>query len=153
MLVKDLMSTKLLTVSPQATVRACAHKLEQLNIGALPVVEKGDLVGFITDRDICCRVVGMGRNPETTTVKDVMTSDVLFCYEDQSYQQAAESMKTARLRRLPVVTRDHRLVGLISIDDLARYSHEVAGKVLDVSSSLCGDPTSANGVLDPGQAS
>ncbi len=143
MLVKDLMSTKLLTVSPQATVHACAHQLNQLNIGALPVLDKGKLVGLITDRDICCRVVAMGRDPETTAVKDVMTSHVIFCYEDQSYHEAAEMMKAERLRRLPVMTRGHRLVGIISVDDLARYSHDVAGKVLDASSPLCDDANSA----------
>ena len=137
MLVRDVMSDKIITVPPQTNLRECAHQMNQLNVGVLPVSEHGKMIGLITDRDICCRAIGLGRNPETTSVKDIMTGHVTFCYDDQTCNEAADLMKTKHIRRLLVMSRDQRMVGIISVDDLARYSHDLAGTVLDSTSSIC----------------
>lgn len=137
MIVRDVMSAKLIAVPSQTNLRECAHEMNQVNVGILPVSESGKIIGLITDRDICCRAIGMGRDPETTRVKDVMTSHLTFCYDDQTCSEAADLMRTRHIRRLLVMNRDQQMVGIISVDDLAHYSHELAGKVLDLTSSLC----------------
>lgn len=139
MLVKDVMCHGLVTVSSSETISACAHKLDRLNIGALPVEDQGKMVGFVTDRDICCQVVGRDRDPNTTMVRDIMTGFVRFCFEDEDCDKAVASMQAEHLRRLPVMDRTYRMVGILSVDDIAHYSHDLAGKVLDSSSNVCGD--------------
>ncbi len=131
MLVKELMSTKVEAITPTTTVSECAHKMDQLNVGVLPVRQNGALVGLITDRDICCRVVGTGKNPATTSAREIMTPSVACCFEDQDCEEAARMMSSKGLRRLTVIDREHATVGLLSVDDLARYSHDLAGEVLE----------------------
>jgi CBS domain-containing protein len=136
MLVRDVMTPQLVTISSSATLRECARRMDHLNVGALPVTDQERMVGFITDRDICCRAVGMGRDPEGTRVADIMTGFVNFCFEDQSCSEVVDLMKAQHLRRLPVMNRGHHMTGIISVDDIARYSHQMAGKVLDRSPEL-----------------
>lgn len=137
MIVRDVMSKKLITIPSQTNLRECAHKMNQLNVGVLPVSEHGKIIGLITDRDICCRGVGFGRDPETTKVKDIMSSHLTFCYDDQPCSEAADQMKTKHVRRLLVKNREDQTVGIISVDDLAHYSHALAGLAIDSTSSLC----------------
>lgn len=139
MLVKDIMSSQLITIASNASLKECAQRMDRFNIGALPVTEDGRMVGFITDRDICCRAVGVGKDTAKTPVKDIMTRHVDFCFDDQSCSEAADIMKSQRRRRLPIVGRDQRMIGIISVEDIARYSHEMAGKLLDQSSPICAE--------------
>jgi CBS domain-containing protein len=132
MLVKDAMSSHVESVAPSTTVRECARKMRETDVGALPVRENEKLVGIVTDRDICCRTVGDGRDPATMTAREIMTSDVSSCFEDQDCAEAARFMKEKRVRRLAVMNRSRKLVGLLSVDDLARYSHDQAGEILEV---------------------
>jgi predicted transcriptional regulator len=136
MIVRDVMSKKLVTIPSQTNLRECAHKMNLLNVGVLPVSEQGKIIGLITDRDICCRGVGFGRDLETTKVMDIMSSHLTFCYDDQPCSAAAEQMKTKHIRRLLVQNRDHQTVGIITVDDLAHYSHALAGQAIDATSSL-----------------
>jgi len=131
MLVKDVMSTMIETIAPTSNVRECARKMDQIGVGLLPVSENGKLVGVVTDRDICCNVVAKGRDPAAVTVKEIMTSDVASCSEEQDCTDAARLMEGKHVRRLPVVNRQQAMTGLLSVDDLARCSHELAGKVLE----------------------
>jgi CBS domain-containing protein len=131
MLVKDVMSTKVETIAPTSNVRDCARKMDQVGVGLLPVADKGKLVGVVTDRDICCSVVARDRDPGTVTVREIMTADVASCLEEQDCTEAARLMEGKRVRRLPVVNRQQAMTGLISIDDLARCSHDLAGQVLE----------------------
>jgi CBS domain-containing protein len=131
MLVKDVMSTRVETIAPTSNVRDCARKMDQVGVGLLPVADKGKLVGVVTDRDICCSVVARDRDPETVTVREIMTTDVASCLEEQDCTEAARLMEDKRVRRLPVVNRQQAMTGLISIDDLARCSHDLAGQVLE----------------------
>jgi len=132
MLVKDVMSTHTEFATPDTTVQECARKMRQTHVGALPVEDNGKLIGIVTDRDICCRAVGEGRDPATMAAREIMTGDVSSCLPDQDCAEAARLMKENHLRRLVVKDRKHKVVGLLSVDDLARYSHELAGAILEI---------------------
>ncbi len=131
MLVKEVMSTKVEAIAPTTTIRECARKMDQLNVGVLPVWQDGALVGLVTDRDICCRIVGAGKDPARTPVREIMTKAVTSCFEDQDCKEAARLMRNKGVRRLTVVNRQQATVGLLSVDDLARCSHDLAGEVLE----------------------
>jgi CBS domain-containing protein len=131
MLVKEVMSSHPETIAPTTTVQDCASKMNQSGVGALPVWENGKPVGLVTDRDICCRVVGAAKDPARTPVREIMTSVVTCCFEDQDCTEAASLMKDKGVRRLTVLDRKQAMVGVLSVDDLARCSHDLAGEVLE----------------------
>lgn len=131
MLVREVMSTHLETIAPATTIQECAKKMNKLGVGVLPVWQDGEPVGVVTDRDICCRVVGAGKDPATTPVRAVMTAVMTSCSEDQDCKDAARLMKEKGVRRLTVVDRKQAMVGVLSVDDLARCSHDLAGDVLE----------------------
>lgn len=131
MLVKELMTTKVEYVKPDTTLQECARRMRDLNIGSLPVWENGKLAGMITDRDICCRALAEGRDPARTKVREIMTKDVAFCFDDQECDDAAHMMEDRHIRRLAVLNRKRSMVGFLSVDDLARGSHQLAGEVLE----------------------
>lgn len=131
MLVKEAMSAKVESIGPDVTARECARKMDQLSIGVLPVWENGHVIGFVTDRDICCRAIGVGKDPSTVVAREIMTSDPSSCFEDQHCTEAARLMKENHVRRLAVINHQNMMVGLFSVDDLARYSHDLAGEVLE----------------------
>jgi CBS domain-containing protein len=116
---------------PDQTIREAASLMAQLDVGALPVEEDDRLVGMITDRDIAVRAVGQGRGPDTP-IRDVMSRDVKYCFEDQSVDEVTRNMADIRVRRLPVVNRDKRLVGILSLGDLAidASAQDEAGEAL-----------------------
>ena len=105
-------------VSPTQTIRDAARMMAELDAGALPVQQDDRLVGMITDRDIAVRAVAQGKSPETP-VRDVMSPELLYCFDDQEIEDVARNMGEVKVRRLPVVNRDKRLVGIVSIGDLA----------------------------------
>ena len=131
MLVREVMSTHLETIAPATTIQECAKKMNELGVGVLPVWQDGEPVGVVTDRDICCRVVGAGKDPATTPVRAIMTAVMTSCSEDQDCKDAARLMKEKGVRRLTVVDRKQAMVGVLSVDDLARCSHDLAGDVLE----------------------
>jgi CBS domain-containing protein len=131
MLVREVMSTHLETVTPTTTAQECAKKMSQLGVGELPVWQNGQPMGVITDRDICCRAVGAGKDPANTPVRAIMTSAFTSCFEDQDCKDAARLMKDKGVRRLTVMDRKQAMVGVLSVDDLARCSHDLAGEVLE----------------------
>ena len=131
MLVKEVMSTHLETIAPTTTVQECARKMDRSGIGVLPVWENGQPVGLVTDRDICCRVVAAGKDPVKTPAQAIMTKLVTCCFEDQDCAEAARLMKDKGVRRLTVLDRKRAMVGVFSVDDLARCSHDLAGDVLE----------------------
>jgi FOG: CBS domain len=131
MLVRDIMTPKVQWISPDLTLRECAKKMRDSNIGSLPVGENDRLIGMITDRDICCRGVAEGLDPSTTTARRVMSEHIRYCFDDEDVAVAAHKMEDKHIRRLAVLNRDKRLVGILSVDDVARRgSHELAGEVL-----------------------
>ena len=131
MLVKEVMSPKVEWVDPEMSVKESAMRMRNRNIGCLPVEEKGKLVGMVTDRDITCRAVAEGRDPATTKVRDLMSTDVVTCYDDTDITEAAHLMEGKGIGRLPVFDRSNRLVGLLSIGDVSIHCpSELSGEVL-----------------------
>ena len=131
MLVKEIMTHRLEYILPTATLREAAGKMRDLNIGSLPVAENGKLIGMITDRDICCRGVGDGYDPVRTEVREIMSRDVAFCFSYDTVNDAVRQMEQRHIRRLAVLNNDKTIAGLLSVDDLAHYSRQLAGEVLD----------------------
>jgi len=114
MKVKDVMSRNVECITPESNIMDAAVKMRELNVGMLPVCGAGEkLVGMVTDRDITIRAVADGQNPSTARVKDIMTPDVIYCYDDVDAKEAAELMKEKQIRRLVVLDRSGRLVGVL----------------------------------------
>ncbi len=134
MQVRDVMTKSVECVSPSISLQEAAEKMRNLDVGPLPVCGSNDrLVGMITDRDITVRAVAEARDPRTTTVKEVMTPDVAYCFDDQDVQDAARLMGEIQVRRLVVLNRDKELVGIVSLGDLAVETgdEKLAGKTLE----------------------
>jgi CBS domain-containing protein len=120
MYVNEIMTRGAECTSPHATLREAAGRMRDLNVGALPVCGESDrLVGMVTDRDITVRAVAEARDPAGTRVRDAMTPHVVYCYEDQEVEEAARLMEEHQVRRLVVLDRNKRLVGILSLGDLA----------------------------------
>lgn len=119
MQIKDVMTPNVEVVHPDTTLQDAAKKMRDLNVGSLPICDGQRLVGTLTDRDITVRAIAEGRDPTATSVRGSMTPEVVYCFEDQAVEEAAKLMKEKQIRRLPVLNRDKRLVGIVSLGDLA----------------------------------
>ncbi len=133
MQIRDIMTKGCECISPHATLQEAARKMRELNVGSLPVCGDNDrLAGMITDRDIAVRAVSEGLDPHSATVEQVMTRSIVYCFEDQNVEHAAKLMEDRQIRRLVVLNRDKRLVGIVSLGDIALESNEgLAGEVLE----------------------
>jgi len=118
MQLRDIMTPNVEVARPDMPLREAAARMREINVGVMPVVDGEQLVGILTDRDIAVRAVADGDDPNATTVAEVMSGDVTFCYDDQPVEEAAELMEQLQIRRLPILDRDERLVGIISLGDL-----------------------------------
>ena len=136
MKVKELMTKKVEFTTPTTTTKEAAHMMYDLHVGVLPVMEGDRLVGIITDRDICCKVVATGHGAGWTLVEEVMTKDVATCFDDQNVGDATKVMIENHVRRLAVIDHKNTMVGLLSVDDLARSSHDMASSVLEASTQM-----------------
>jgi len=131
MKIQEIMTTHVESILPTSTLRRAAQKMSQLGIGSLPIIsEEGTLLGIITDRDISCFAIAMGHDPNSTEVQKVMTREVFACYENDDISNAANLMEEKHIRRLTVLNQNEDVVGFLSVDDLAKTSHELAGAVL-----------------------
>lgn len=119
MKIKDVMTRNVTVVHPSSTVEEAADLMKSLDVGLLPVCEGERLVGMLTDRDITVRATAVGLSPATTLVRDAMTADVFFVFDDQDVEDAARVMKQQQVRRVVVLDGDKRLVGIASLGDLA----------------------------------
>jgi CBS domain-containing protein len=116
----DVMTRDVRTVSPDDSVEHAAQCMDQLNVGAVPVVDGDKLVGMVTDRDITVRAVAAGKPADRTPVSEVMSTNVRWCYEDQDVDDVLDEMRDTQIRRVPVLSRDElRLIGIVSLGDLA----------------------------------
>ena len=118
MRVSETMTRDVRIASPDQSIREAARIMAEIDAGVLPVGENDRLVGMITDRDIAIRAVAEGKGPDTS-VREVMTQDVKYCFEDEDTDDVVRNMADQQVRRLPVVNRDKRLVGILSLGDLA----------------------------------
>jgi CBS domain-containing protein len=118
MQVSEVMTRSVQTITPDESIGQAAKMMADIDAGAIPVGENDRLVGMITDRDIAVRAVAQNKGPDTM-VRDVMTPDVKYCFEDEDVDSVVKNMADNQVRRLPVVSRDKRLVGTISLGDIA----------------------------------
>jgi CBS domain-containing protein len=130
MRVSEAMTRDVRVANPDQTIREAAQMMAELDAGALPVGEQDRLVGMITDRDIAVRAVAHGKAPDTR-IREVMTDDVKYCFDDDDVEDVARNMADIQVRRLPVVNRDKRLVGIVAIADIAKTEEpEVVGEAV-----------------------
>jgi CBS domain-containing protein len=127
MKVSEAMSRDVRIAGPDETICDAAKAMAAIDAGSLPVGDSDRLIGMITDRDITVRAVAEHKGPDTP-VREVMTQDMKYCFADEDLDQVAANMGEVRVRRLPVVSRDKRLVGIISLGDVAMAeSRSIAG--------------------------
>jgi CBS domain-containing protein len=124
MKIKDVMTKNPVFISPDNSLQDAAQKMQECDCGALLVGENDRLTGMITDRDIVVRAVADGVDITETTVEDVMTDDLVYCYEDQTLEDAADKMEDEQVRRLAVLNREKRLVGIVTLSDIAARSDD-----------------------------
>jgi CBS domain-containing protein len=123
MQIREIMTEAPEIVRSDATAMEAAEKMRELNVGALPVCDGERLRGVLTDRDIALRLVAEGLDASSTRVSEIMTPEVAYCFDDQTVEEAATLMEAEQIRRLPILNRDKRLVGMLSLGDLAVRTH------------------------------
>jgi len=119
MKVSEVMTREVEVISPDASLREAARKMDDLNVGVLPVCDGQRLVGMLTDRDITVRATSIGESPDVTRVDEVMSEEVWWCYEDDDVEDVARRMGEKQIRRMPVIDHNRMLVGIVSLGDLA----------------------------------
>lgn len=150
MQVRDAMTPDVRVANPEQTIHDVARLMAEFDVGCLPVGEQDRLVGMITDRDIAVRAVAEGRSPDTTKVRDIMSRDVKYCFEDDEIPNVAGNMGDIQVHRLPVLDQNKRLVGIIALADIANTEGATAA-----GQAVCGisSPTGASGPSQMGSAS
>jgi CBS domain-containing protein len=118
MRVSEAMTREVRVANPTQSIREVAQMMSEIDAGSMPVGENDRLVGMITDRDIAIRAVALGKGPDTP-VREVMSKEVKYCYDDEDLEHVAENMGELQVRRLPVVNREKRLVGIVALGDIA----------------------------------
>lgn len=154
--IEAIMSTPVITCSPGEKLGHAAHLMWEHDIGVIPVVDdKGRVVGMLTDRDICMSTYTRGTAPQSIPVADAMAHDIFSCHPGDSLEAVEHLMQEKQLHRLPVVDGDHRIVGLISLNDIARHAmstrkkngldHDVAVTLAAISAPRSQKPHHARG--------
>lgn len=123
MRVSEAMTREVRICTPGQPIREVARTMAAIDVGALPVGENDRLIGMITDRDIAVRAVAQGKGPDTP-VREIMSEHVEYCFDDEELDRVAQGMADVRVRRLPVVNREKRLVGILSLGDVARRGNQ-----------------------------
>lgn len=133
MKLSEIMTSHVEVISPDTTIEKAAQKMREIGVGSIPVCDGDRLKGILTDRDITIRAVAEGRDPHTTMANETMTPHVVYIYDDQSVEEAASIMSQYQIRRLPVINREKRLVGIVSLGDLSVDTGEegMAGRTLE----------------------
>jgi len=139
---KDIMSRNVECATPDAGVIDVAKRMKALDVGFLAVCEKDRIMGAVTDRDIVLRVVAEGKDLRQCKVQEIMTAEAFWCFEDQTVEEIAEFMAKKEIRRVRILNRDKRLVGVISLGDLAKAKGEQK-KVGETMRDIAEAPSSA----------
>src|SRR5205823_1716246 len=126
MRVSEAMTREVRVASPGQSIREVAKIMAEIDAGSMPVGDNDRLVGMITDRDIAIRAVAQGKGPDTPVREVMSTEKVLYCYDDEDLAHVAQNMAEQQVRRLPVVDRDKRLVGIVSLGDMAQSEGRAA---------------------------
>jgi CBS domain-containing protein len=130
MIISEVMTRDVRIVFPDDTLESAARLMEEQDFGSLPVAENDRLVGMVTDRDIAIRAVARGLIPRESTVREIMSAEIKYVYDDESVRDVATAMGDLQIRRLPVLDRSKRLVGIVSLGDLALTKSTSAGDAL-----------------------
>ena len=144
MKVSEIMTRGVEIASPDDTIQQAASRMAELDVGVLPVGENDRLVGMLTDRDIAIRAVAQGRGPDTK-VREAMTPEVRYCFEDEDLDDVVQNMGENKVRRLPVMSRDKRLVGIVSFGDVALYGDSEQADTAVTAVSEPGGPHTQSG--------
>ena len=118
MKVAQIMNTDVFLTAPNRSIREAAETMQRMDVGSLPVGDGDRLIGMVTDRDIVIRAIAKGMGADTP-VREVMTQEIRYCFDDQEVDDVARNMADLQVRRLPVINRDKRLVGFVSLADFA----------------------------------
>ncbi len=130
MTVREIMTTNVECLSPDATVTEVANKMKTLDVGFIALCENDRLVGTVTDRDIVIRCIAAGKNISACMARDIMSKDIFWCYDDQDVKEVVRQMSEKEVRRMLILNRDKRLVGVVSIGDIAKVEEKESGKAL-----------------------
>ena len=130
MKIAEIMTRNVRVVSPDRTIQEAARLMDEMNVGVLPVCDGRRLRGMVTDRDITVRATAAGLPPDTTRVRDIMSDNVWWCFDDDDVDHIVELMSDHQIRRLPVVDRDKHLVGIVALGDLATDREGEASRAL-----------------------
>jgi CBS domain-containing protein len=133
MKISEMMTQETVLMSPDTSLRRACEIMRDSDIGFIPVTDGERILGAVTDRDVATRAIAQGLNPDSTPVRDVMSPDIVYVFEDQEELDAARLMQVKQIRRLVVLNRDKRLVGVLTLSDLSSHArdHALAGEVLD----------------------
>lgn len=141
MKVSECMTSNVEVGTPNMSLFEVAKKMRDGNFGALPIGEYDRLIGMITDRDLAIRGMAEGLDPKKTRARDIMTKHIRYCFEDQSLEEVAEELGSEQIRRLVVLNRDKRLVGILSLGDLAQsleHPDNLEETLTKISKPACG---------------
>ena len=127
--VREIMSSDVETVAPEDTLQDAAEKMKSLDVGFLPICENNRLIGTVTDRDIVIRAIAEGKDIKTN-VRSAMTKGIFYCFDDEDVVTCAETMKEKEVKRMLVLNRDKKLVGVVSLGDLAKAHQDAAADAL-----------------------
>jgi CBS domain-containing protein len=119
MLVRDAMTSHAEWIDPDTTLKDAAQRMRDQHIGCLPIGKDDRLVGMLTDRDLVCRAVAQGLDPATTKVDEVMTKGITWCFDDETVDETVERMEQKQIHHVPVLNRQKRMTGILSLSDLA----------------------------------
>jgi CBS domain-containing protein len=119
MIVREIMHKQAKVINFAQTVEEAARLMEKEDCGSIPIEKDDKMIGMLTDRDIAIRVVAKGKDPHKTKVQEVMSEGINYCYDDEDVREVSKKMAGRQQRRLPVVDRNKRLVGMISLGDIA----------------------------------
>jgi CBS domain-containing protein len=145
MQIREVMTQGPEIISSNATAVEAAAKMKELDVGSLPVCDGERLQGLLTDRDIAVRLVAAELDASTTKVREIMTPDVMYCFDDQTLEEAAALMEAHQIRRLPIMNRDKRLIGMLSLGDLAvRTEGTEDGELADEALKDISEPSEPN---------
>ena len=128
--ISDIMTRLVEVVPPEMSVRDVAELMKQRNLGVYPVCEDQSLLGMVTDRDLALRVLAEGKDPDATRVAEIMSTDVASCSPEDRVDEVLPLMASRRIRRIPVLSSDRRLVGLVTLGKIAETDCEASGEVL-----------------------
>ncbi|MGH8248857.1 MAG: CBS domain-containing protein [Gammaproteobacteria bacterium] len=133
MKIQDVMTRNVEIVRPDSTIKEAAEKMKTFDVGSVPVCEGDRMIGIVTDRDVTLRATAAGLDPNQTKVRDVMTQEVVYCRPDQEVREATALMEQKKIRRLAVLDDNKRLIGIVSLGDIALDNQDdrLTGEVLE----------------------